>query len=209
MRCDASWWPTCRTTSRPRSPRLQGYVDTLLLKDDALTRRGAARLSRDRLAQLRAAGQAGGRPDRAGQARCPRGHAAARAVLRRRAAAGRRAEVPAASRAEAGPARPDFPERLPYVSGDIGLIERVLENLIGNALTHTPAHGEVRLGVTVDGDEASIDVADTGRGIAQRGPDPRVRALLPREQCRTGTRADTPGSVWPSRRAFWTCTAAV
>ena len=61
----------------------------------------------------------------------------------------------------------DFPERLPYVSGDIGLIERVLENLIGNALTHTPAHGEVRLGVSVDGEEASLRVADTGRGIAQ------------------------------------------
>jgi signal transduction histidine kinase len=61
----------------------------------------------------------------------------------------------------------DFPERLPYVSGDIGLIERVLENLIGNALTHTPAHGEVRVGVTVNGEEASLHVADTGRGIAQ------------------------------------------
>ena len=57
---------------------LQGYVDTLLLKDSALTRRGAARLSRHRLAQLRAAGQAGGRPDRAGQAGSQRGLAAAR-----------------------------------------------------------------------------------------------------------------------------------
>ena len=61
----------------------------------------------------------------------------------------------------------DFPEALPYVSGDIGLIERVLENLIGNALTHTPAQGSIHLRVTVDGDEASIEVADTGRGIAR------------------------------------------
>ncbi len=42
----------------------------------------------------------------------------------------------------------DFPERLPYVAADIGLIERVLENLIGNALTHTSAGGAVRMGVT-------------------------------------------------------------
>jgi len=61
----------------------------------------------------------------------------------------------------------DFPESLPYVSGDIGLIERVLENLIGNALTHTPAQGVIHLRVTVNGDEASIEVADTGRGIAR------------------------------------------
>jgi signal transduction histidine kinase len=61
----------------------------------------------------------------------------------------------------------DFPDALPYVSGDIGLIERVLENLIGNALTHTPPQGAIHLRVTVDGDEASIEVADTGRGIAR------------------------------------------
>jgi len=61
----------------------------------------------------------------------------------------------------------DFPEALPYVSGDIGLIERVLENLIGNALTHTPAQGTIHLRVSVNGGEASIEVADTGRGIAR------------------------------------------
>jgi two-component system, OmpR family, sensor kinase len=60
-----------------------------------------------------------------------------------------------------------FPERLPYVAADIGLIERVLENLIGNALTHTAAGGTVRLGVTVDGAHATVHVADTGSGIAK------------------------------------------
>ena len=38
----------------------------------------------------------------------------------------------------------DFPSRLPFVVADIGLIERVLENLIGNAITHTPEGGRVR-----------------------------------------------------------------
>jgi two-component system OmpR family sensor kinase len=61
----------------------------------------------------------------------------------------------------------DFPERLPYVAADIGLVERVLENLIGNALTHTSAGGVVRMGVTVEGVEATVHVADTGCGIAQ------------------------------------------
>jgi two-component system, OmpR family, sensor kinase len=61
----------------------------------------------------------------------------------------------------------DFPERLPYVAADIGLVERVLENLIGNALTHTSAGGAVRMGVTVEGAEATVHVADTGCGIAK------------------------------------------
>jgi signal transduction histidine kinase len=61
----------------------------------------------------------------------------------------------------------DFPGRLPFVVGDIGLIERVLENLIGNAITHTPEGGRVRLGVTPADEEALIQVADTGIGIAQ------------------------------------------
>jgi signal transduction histidine kinase len=61
----------------------------------------------------------------------------------------------------------DFPSRLPFVVGDIGLIERVLENLIGNAITHTPEGGRVRLGVTLADEEALIQVADTGIGIAQ------------------------------------------
>ena len=61
-------------------------------------------------------------------------------------------------------------ENLPMVVGDIGLIERALENLIDNALRHTPAGGEVyvslwpcqhngRAGVRVE-------VSDSGEGIA-------------------------------------------
>jgi signal transduction histidine kinase len=61
----------------------------------------------------------------------------------------------------------DFDNRLPFVVGDIGLIERVLENLIGNAITHTPENGRVRLAVTLDAQDAVVHVADTGIGIAQ------------------------------------------
>lgn len=59
----------------------------------------------------------------------------------------------------------DLPERTPYVSGDIGLIERVLENLIGNALVHTDPGGVVRLGLEEQHDKVTIRVSDTGVGI--------------------------------------------
>jgi two-component system, OmpR family, sensor kinase len=61
----------------------------------------------------------------------------------------------------------DLPERVPYVAADIGLIERVLENLIGNALAHTDAGGVVRLGLVPEKNRVTIKVADTGVGIAE------------------------------------------
>ena len=52
-----------------------------------------------------------------------------------------------------------------YVRGDIALIQRVLENLIGNALRFTPRDGNVF--IEIDEDEARISVSDDGVGIAQ------------------------------------------
>jgi signal transduction histidine kinase len=54
---------------------------------------------------------------------------------------------------------------LPLVSGDVGMIERVLTNLIENALRFTPAGGTVR--AILDGRPQSVrvTVADTGAGI--------------------------------------------
>ena len=43
----------------------------------------------------------------------------------------------------------------------------MLENLIGNAITHTPAGGRVRLAVTLEEHDAVVHVSDTGIGIAQ------------------------------------------
>lgn len=62
---------------------------------------------------------------------------------------------------------------LPLVSGDIALIERVLDNLIDNALTHTPAGGSVRVPVRRDAHQVILCVADTGKGIPA-GELPRV-----------------------------------
>jgi len=55
---------------------------------------------------------------------------------------------------------------LPLVSADIALVERVLDNLIDNALTHTPAGGTVRVPVRRDAQQVILCVADTGKGIA-------------------------------------------
>jgi predicted ATPase/signal transduction histidine kinase len=52
-----------------------------------------------------------------------------------------------------------------FVRADIGLIERVLENLIENAFAHTPPGGQVRLAVAATDDGVLIEVADTGDGI--------------------------------------------
>lgn len=60
----------------------------------------------------------------------------------------------------------DLPPDLPFVSGDIGLLERLLENLIENALRHTPSGGRVTVKAGVDGQAVAVTVTDTGPGIA-------------------------------------------
>ena len=57
--------------------------------------------------------------------------------------------------------RPD----LPLVLGDIGLIERVLRNLIENALCYTETGGTVAISARPAGAHAVVEVSDTGIGI--------------------------------------------
>lgn len=59
------------------------------------------------------------------------------------------------------------PDSLPFVYADIGLIERVLENLIGNALRHTPVAGEITVVLREKEAEVEIEVQDCGSGIAE------------------------------------------
>jgi two-component system OmpR family sensor kinase len=56
---------------------------------------------------------------------------------------------------------------LPFVNGDIALVERVLQNLIDNALRHTPAGGTVTVTAQARAHEIGITVADTGTGISK------------------------------------------
>lgn len=53
------------------------------------------------------------------------------------------------------------------VRGVISLMERVLENLLENALRYTPSGGQVELGLRRSGGQVSVYVADTGIGVAQ------------------------------------------
>jgi len=52
-----------------------------------------------------------------------------------------------------------------WVNGDIAMIQRVLENLIENALRHTPAGGSISLGFVEHGDQVVVKVEDSGYGI--------------------------------------------
>lgn len=51
------------------------------------------------------------------------------------------------------------------VSADVGLIERVYINLIGNAIKFTPENGTITVGALIDGDNIKSWVEDTGDGI--------------------------------------------
>lgn len=61
----------------------------------------------------------------------------------------------------------DVSHRKAEVIADIALIERVLQNLIDNALHHTPRGGTISVGVTAEGAQYRVSVSDTGVGIAQ------------------------------------------
>jgi signal transduction histidine kinase len=58
---------------------------------------------------------------------------------------------------------------MPLVEADIGMVERVLENLVENALRHTPEGGRVTLGLGLglglEQGRATVAVSDTGVGI--------------------------------------------
>jgi signal transduction histidine kinase len=56
-------------------------------------------------------------------------------------------------------------EDLPFVLADIGLIERVLENLIVNAIRHTPKRGVVIVALSLGNGKMVTQVTDTGCGI--------------------------------------------
>jgi signal transduction histidine kinase len=56
---------------------------------------------------------------------------------------------------------------VPQVSADVGMIERVLENLIDNSFKHTPEQGQIRLHLSALHGNVEISVSDTGCGIAK------------------------------------------
>src|SRR6266581_1769290 len=51
------------------------------------------------------------------------------------------------------------------VRADVGMIERLLENLIENAMRYTPPGGEIALAITPGASRVEMSVQDTGSGI--------------------------------------------
>lgn len=55
---------------------------------------------------------------------------------------------------------------LPLVEADLSMMERVLTNLLDNAIRHTPHGGEIRLSSRLQGAQVVVEVADSGPGVA-------------------------------------------
>ncbi|MGD2037275.1 MAG: ATP-binding protein [Desulfobacterales bacterium] len=60
----------------------------------------------------------------------------------------------------------DHNPQLPFVNADIAMIERVIENLLDNAVRHTSPGGSIRLTLSAQNGDISVRVSDTGCGIA-------------------------------------------
>jgi signal transduction histidine kinase len=61
--------------------------------------------------------------------------------------------------------RAGIPQRLPNVCADLGMIERVLTNLLDNAIRHTPAEGTIGVDLAYRDNRVAVTVSDTGSGI--------------------------------------------
>ncbi|WP_020571098.1 sensor histidine kinase [Neolewinella persica] len=59
------------------------------------------------------------------------------------------------------------PADLPRIFADLGLVERVLQNLMDNALKFTPVGGKVTISMAADRHNVKISVVDTGPGIPE------------------------------------------
>ncbi len=61
----------------------------------------------------------------------------------------------------------DVPSGLPLVNADLSMIERVLTNLVDNAIRHTPEGGMISVRLWLEGDKVKVDVSDNGPGIPE------------------------------------------
>ncbi|MFZ1395772.1 MAG: HAMP domain-containing sensor histidine kinase [Candidatus Promineifilaceae bacterium] len=64
-----------------------------------------------------------------------------------------------------------LPQNLPPIAIDANLIDRVLDNLLGNALKYTDAGGQITLRAQQAGSKLIVAVADDGEGIEQAKAD--------------------------------------
>ena len=78
----------------------------------------------------------------------------------------------------------DIAPGLPVVQADLGMIERVLTNLLDNAIRHTPEGGEIAVRLRSAGAGVEVLVADSGPGV----PEALQQALFTRPAGRVGWR---------------------
>ncbi len=60
-----------------------------------------------------------------------------------------------------------IPEIPAFVSADIGLIQRVLENLLDNAIKYTPEGGEVEIALSIGNSTIETTIKDSGQGVSE------------------------------------------
>jgi signal transduction histidine kinase len=57
--------------------------------------------------------------------------------------------------------------KLPFANADIAMIERVIENILENAVRYTPVGGSIRLSFGLQNGNISVGISDTGCGIPE------------------------------------------
>lgn len=91
----------------------------------------------------------------------------------------------------------DFAPGLPAVCADLGMIERVLTNLLDNAIRHTPASGEIKVQLRHSNGQVAVQIEDTGPGIPESlrsGLFTRT-SILARSRYDIGTGPQTQGGL--------------
>lgn len=73
-------------------------------------------------------------------------------------------------------------------------LQRVLHNLLSNALRHTPVDGTIALRAAPQGDEVRVEVSDTGEGIAPEDLSRVFERSFRAERSRTRRADDDPGA---------------
>ena len=56
-------------------------------------------------------------------------------------------------------------DQLPLIAADPGRLRQVFSNLLANAIRHTPAGGEIIVTSSVDDEQITIKIRDSGEGI--------------------------------------------
>lgn len=59
----------------------------------------------------------------------------------------------------------EIPAHLPLINADLSMVERVVTNLLDNAIRHTPPGGTIRLKIWQQEERLQMEVADSGPGI--------------------------------------------